>query len=88
MPRYTQLEVITEAGEAHPRRWRVLDVTGDRYLVQALFSAPGEPGYGWWSIPVCEGATVSEHRQECDQVGTVCWCGSAYPVGRSCRHGH
>lgn len=71
--RYRRGSVIHQA-VPHPeyirgaRRWRVQDVVGDDYLVQALFS-DGGPMYAYWDIVQCEAVTELEWQD--DEIGRI-----------------
>jgi hypothetical protein len=71
--RYRQGSIIRE-DVPHPefpggaKRWRVWDVRGEDYLVQALFS-DGSPRVSLWNIGLCEAQTKLEWQD--DEVGRV-----------------
>lgn len=79
--RYRRGSIIRQARphDEYPqgaRRWRVHDIEGDNYFVQALFS-DGSPMFAYWNIVWCEAATELE-RQD-DEVGRIDMNGDCKP---------
>jgi hypothetical protein len=55
--------VIREKGSGHQRRYEVLALAKDHYLVRSLFSALGVPDVFFWRIEACEELTRIEWQK-------------------------